>query len=253
MAEKKLPKLHELVAVRSGLRGQATKCLADLMGTFEKKQHHFTARVKTFTPFGEDAVIKVEEQLDLQTTVEKELRWIADHLVKAIDMSHSVNVGNTGARADIMLEDGTLLVKDVPAQTLLELEGELETLRAFCERIPTLDPAKGFHPDPQREKGVFVAREVEKTRTQKQNKVVVLYPHTDKHPAQTQIIPEDVPIGTIREQEWSSMMTVATKAQVMDRVEKLARAVKKARSRANETPVESTPIAEKLVSYVFWG
>ena len=67
------PKLHELIAVRSGTNAQATKTTEDLKHTFEKKQHHFTATVQSFTPFGENTVTAVEKKLDLQTTVLSEL------------------------------------------------------------------------------------------------------------------------------------------------------------------------------------
>lgn len=249
--DRKLPRLHELIAVKASLRSQSAKTTAELANTFEKKQHHFTAKVKTFTPNGEDVPSKTEEQLDLQTTVRKELLWLKDYIVKAIDASHAVNTGNRTAQADIVLEDGKTLVPAVPSSTLLELEGELEQLRAFIDKIPTLDPAKGFKPAEDREPGVYVAREIEKTRTKKDQRVVTLAPATDKHPAQVQLLPEDVPIGVVREQEWSSMLTIVAKGEMLDRVEKLSRAVKKARSRANEQPVESVALAETLIGYVF--
>ena len=249
--EKRLPRLHELIAVKASLRAQASKTAADLANTFEKKQHHFTARVKSFTALGEDTILKVEEQLDLQTTVRKELLWLKQYIVKAIDASHAVNTGNRTAQADIVLEDGTVLLPSVPSTTLLELEGELEQLRTFIDKIPTLDPAKGFRPAEDREQGVYVARDVEKTRTKKVSKVVVLAPATKEHPAQVQLVPEDEPVGMVREQEWSSMLTIAAKGDMLDRIEKLSRAVKKARSRANEEFVKSEPMADRLISYVF--
>ena len=250
--DKKTPKLHELIAVRNSTRAQATKTATDLMNTFEKKQHHFTARIKTFTPDGEDAQTKTEEQLELQTTVRKELDWIKEFMVKAIDISNSVNTGNRTAQADIVLEDGSILATGVPSTTILELEDVLEELRKFTDKIPTLDPSKGFKPDPDKGKGVYVSREIEKTRTQATKKIYVLYPHSDKHPAQTQLVDEQVPIGKIREQEWSSMLTPAEKGDILDRIEKLIRAVKKARSRANETEVlVVNKIGEALLSYAF--
>lgn len=252
--EKKNPKLHELIAVRNATRAQATKCTTDLANTFEKKQHHFTAKIKSFTPFGENAETKVEEQLILQTTVEKELAWIMAYMVKAIDVSNAVNTGNMAAKASIVLEgsDGTPLVADVPATTLLELEGALDELRKFAEKIPTLDPAKGFKLDPAEGRGVYVGREVEKTRTLATKKLYVKFLPTDKHPGQADLIDEQVPSGTIREQEWSSMLTPVQKGDILDRIEKLSRAVKKARSRANDTEVSNAAqIGGTLLSYVF--
>ncbi len=253
MADKKLPRLHELVAVRPNLKTQAAKTVTDLANTFEKKQHHFTAKVKTFTPFGETAEpSKTEEELKLQTTAHKELAWVKGYIVKSIDAHLHVALGNMKATGDVVLEDGTVLAERVPASTLLELEDYLEELRSFASKIPTLDPAKGFKPDTDAGDGVYVAREVEKTRTLAQKKVYTLAPPTDKHPAQAQLVDEQVPVGTIREKEWSSMLTPAEKGDILDRFEQLVRAVKRARSRANEVEVDtSAKIGEKLIGYAF--
>ena len=237
---KRNPKLHELLAVRTSLKAQAASTQADLENTFEKKQHHFTARVKSFTPAGENAETKVEDVLELQTSVKGELRWIKGFMAKAMDSHLHIAEGNTKAFADIVLEGGMELARAVPASTLLDLETSIEDLRKFAAKIPTLDPAKGFKLDPDRGEGVYVARDVEKVRTQMVKKIYTLYPATDKHPAQTQLLDEQVPIGTIREREWSSMLTPAQKAEILDRIEKLARAVKKARARANEVEVDTT-------------
>ncbi len=246
------PKLHELVAVRPNLKTQATKTVTDLANTFEKKQHHFTAKVKTFTPYGEDVQEKVEEELKLQTTARKELAWVKGYIAKSIDAHLHVAVGNTNAFGDIVLEDGQALATHVPASTLLDLEDYLEELRGFAAKIPTLDPAKGFKPDTEAGDGVYVAREVEKTRTLAQKKVYTLAPPTDKHPAQAQLVEEQVPIGTMREREWASMLTPAEKGDILDRFEKLVRAVKRARARANETEVDvSAKIGDALISYAF--
>lgn len=245
-------KLHELIAVRSGTNAQATKTTEDLKHTFEKKQHHFTATVQSFTPFGENTVTAVEKKLDLQTTVLSELGWIKTYLAKAIDASNAVNIGNTQAFADVVLEDGTILLQRVAATTLLELEDRVEDLRKLAAVIPTLDPVKGFTPDADRGKGVYAARLVEKVRTQKQKKLYVLYAATKEHPAQTQLIDEDVPTGKIEEREWSSMLTPHDKAAMLDRIEMLARAVKSARSRANSTEVaKPEKLGDILVGYAF--
>lgn len=251
--EKRKPKLHELIAVRSSVKTQATKTLTDLSNTFEKKHHHFTAKVKTFTPVGENAESKTEEELDLQTTVNKELHWIRPFIAKAVDASLHVALGNTAAFADIVIEDSDEpLITGLPTTTLLELEDVIEDLRKFAAAIPTLDPAKGFRPDPDKGEGIHVARTIEKVRTQAKKTIYTLAPATEKHAAQVQLIDEQVPIGTIRETEWSSMLTPAQKGLILERIEKLARAVRKARSRANEAEVDvSKKIGDVLLGYAF--
>lgn len=248
-------RLHELLAVDSNLRKQADATKADLINTFEKKKHHFTEKLVTFEPLEDGAPPVKEEVLDLQTTVGRELEWITEHVSKALDVSHQVAVANTQARADVVLENGTVLLKSVPATSLLELEKRVNEVRELVAAIPTLDPAKGYTPDTAKGTGIFAARGVTRTRTQKVQIPLELAKATDKHPAQVQLISKDVPIGTVTTLEWSGMLTVAEKGDMLDRVEMLARAVKKARSRANETEVDVTglKIGTTLLKYVFNG
>src|SRR5205807_141875 len=103
----------------------------------------------------------------LQSTVPDELRWISDFLVRSLDVSYQVSEANTAARANVELEDGTVLLSNVPATTLLELEKRMKEMQDLVNSIPTLDPAKGFKQDPDRGANVYKAREDVRTRTKK--------------------------------------------------------------------------------------
>ena len=248
-----MAKLHELIPVNNALEGQVDKCSTDLADTFAKKHHHFTEKLVTVTSMEEaGAPSTTEEQLALQSTVQKELTWIRPFWVKAIDSAHQINIGNTQAKANIVLEDGTTLGDHIPATTLLELDKTLTKFKNLLAAIPTLDPSKGFKPDGSREPGVSVARDITRVRTAKRQKALVLYPATEQHPAQTQLITEDVPVARVTTQEWSGMITPAEKAEKLERCENLMRAVKAARSRANEVEVDvnANRIAGKLLDYV---
>lgn len=248
-----MAKLHELLAVESNLKSQAVKSTADLLNTFEKKKHHFGETLVTFIPNEEGKPESTESQLDLQTTVKKEIAWLSPFLVKAIDAGFQVDVANTFAKADVVLDDGYTVIADVPATSLLQLEKRINELHTFVTQIPTLDPAKGFEPDSQRGDGIFRARDITKPRTKKVNKILTLAPATEKHPAQVQVIVEDEPIGTLKQQEWSGLITTADKGKMIERVETLLRAVKQARARANDIDLDTTKnkIGKRLLDYVF--
>lgn len=246
-------KLHELLAITNNLATQATAIRADLENTFAKKRHLFSEKRTVFTPKEEGAEARTESQSDIQSTVAKELQWVRGHLAKAWNADFQIDLANTEARADIVLENGDTIAVAVPATSLLALAKRLAELLALAKQIPTLDPAKGFSLDPARN-GVYIAREVRKQRTQKSNEVVVLYPATIEHPAQTQLVPKDLPIGEIQEQEWSGEMTPKEKSDILDRIEILTRAVRAARSRANEATVDTGKvIAAPLLNFVFSG
>lgn len=248
-------KLHELLAVEGDLRTQGETCRTDLKNTFEKKAHHFTKQIKTFHSFTEGVVDKQESQLALQTTVRIELDWIKQKLAKAIDAGHQIDVANTTASADVVLEDGTILLKSVPTTSLLRMEHRVLDVRDLVHAIPTLDPAKGFTLDTEEGANIFKARDVTTTRGEKQFSYVVMVQPTKEHPALVKELNLDKPIGTLLTQEWSSLITVAEKGDMLDRVESLLRAVKKARARANEVEIDSQQnrIGDTLLNFVFGG
>ena len=123
-------------------------------------------------------------------------------------------------------------------------------MQSLVNAVPTLDPAKGFSLDSNR--NLYRAREVNKTRTRKEKVVLVKYAATKEHPAQTELIDQDVPVGKIQEQEWSGLITPVEKSELLNRVEIVARAVRRARSRANEVTVDlNKKIGKQLLNYIF--
>jgi len=247
-----MPKLHELLAVEKNLENQAAKTRTELEATFEKKRSHFSEIRKTYSAYTEGAPVKIEEVSEIQTTVKDELLWWSAFQIKSIDLSHQVDVANTQARADVVDDDGNTILKDVPATSLLQLEKRLKEVQVLLTAIPTLDPTKGFKQDDNRSVGIYQARDVESERKTLVKKPLVLYPATDKHPAQCQILEETIATGLLRTQEWSSMLTPVMKASLLERVENLSRFVKKARARANEQDIDvsSSKIGKKLMDYI---
>jgi hypothetical protein len=246
-------KLYELLAVDGQLKTQAQTTRGDLRATFEKKRHLFEEKRKTFTSTqeGVEAASIVEEQSDIQTTVPSELQWIASIWSKAIDTSYQVAEGNTIARADVILDDGTTMLENVPATALLELEKRAAELMELLRAVPTLDPAKGFTLDTNRGRDIYKARDVTKTRTHKNQKSLVLIQPTVEHPGQAQMITVDEVIGQITEQEWSSLITPSAKGDMIARAEEVLRAFKAARQRANAVELQNVrTCAAHIFNYV---
>jgi hypothetical protein len=246
-------KLHELLAVYTSVTGQATKLRGDLSNLFEKKSHHFRRTIKTFHSLTENEPPKVEDQQDIQTTVGEEIKWIRPKLTQQVDVNYQIDCGNKEAKADLVTENGETLLRDLPTTTLLWLEKRVAEWKDLIAAIPTLDPAKGFQPDAAQGPDIFMAREVTKPRTRKGKKLYIKYEATDKHPAQTELIDEDIPVGTTTDQEWSSLITPAKKAELLDQAEILSRAVSRARAKANEHAIEvkEMKIGDTLLDFVF--
>jgi uncharacterized FlaG/YvyC family protein len=248
-----MSKLYELLAVYESTTGQASKVRGELAATFDKKRHLFEGRKKTFRSLEENVEDQVEAQQEIQSTVAKEIRWISGYLAKSADVAYQIDVANTEAKADVVDENGDVLLKQVPATTLLQLAKRVAEWKDLILAIPTLDPAKGFVEDKGHGAGHWKAREVVKPRTVKTKKVYVKYEATKEHPAQTELLDADVLTGTTLEQEWSGLITPSLKAELLDRVEALYRAVTKARSKANDHAIEinDKKIGADLLEYVF--
>lgn len=251
-----MAKLHELLAVNGNATQQAVRIATEIRALFTGKRHHFLKSVTVSRPLNEaDGGETVEEQSEIQTTVNKELRWALPILAEAMDINHQIVVGNLTAKADIVMPDGTVLLAGVPAQTLLELEKQMGKIKEILDVVPTLDPAKGYSRDDSMGEGIYAAREVTKTRTKKIVKPFVKYEATKEHPAQVDIVSEDVPVATVTTKSWSGELTVEQKASMLERLDVMTRAIKAARSRANENVVDpklpGNKIGETLLKKIF--
>ena len=105
-------------------------------------------------------------------------------------------------------------------------------------------------PPGSRSKAKVAKVKVAKVKTKKVKKALVMYPHSDKHPAQTQLIDEDVTVGRWTQVKHSGAIPDDVRRGLVRRVSLLQRAVKEARERANMFEVEERRIGEKLFGYI---
>lgn len=248
-----MPKLHLLLGVQDTIKGQATKKLTDLQTTLEKKPHLFQETRTTYQPFAENEQQQVTEQSDIQTTVIREIKWVCKDVARALDIGYQVDFANTLAKADLVTESGIMLARDVPATALMQLAHRLVDIKALIIAIPTFDPARGYHQDPDRERGIYRARDVRKEKTQMIDKVITLAPPTDKHPAQVSLKTVQAPVGVLLEQRWSSALTPAQKSELLDQVEILNVAIRSARAVANEAELDvgQKRIGDAFLNFIF--
>lgn len=245
-------KLHEILAVEGGLQAAARKINEETVRTLNSKDAHFigTTTIVKFFDEGDAEKLNTEETKAMVTTVGAKLDYNKRANVRAWDAYLQKESANQNARADIEV-DGKVLASGVPGVVLLGMETKLAELRAVYEAIPTLAPGPNWQPDPEVGKGVFRAAEPEvKFRTKKIIKGIELSPATKEHPAQVQAASEDVVVAKVMTHIWSGMLSGADKSAILDRLDKLLRAVKRARQRANEVPVENRHFGESLFSFI---
>jgi hypothetical protein len=244
--EKKIPKLHELLAVEQERKAEVDRVRRDTAVTFEKKQTHFSGMRRTFRPFsvdeprGESAGERLEAETRLVTTVHETLEAALRTVGQSLDLSYQVDEANTRARADIIVDD-EVLAADVPATFLLQLEKRLRDVRSLAEHVPTFDPVRLWQPDPGADhKHVLRAEPVITIRKQRTRKYNVMYEATKEHPAQIDVVEVEEPVGELRAYDWTGMVSPRQKAELLEQVDKLMAAVKRARARANAANVDTS-------------
>lgn len=250
-----MSKLHELLAVEKSTSSAATKLLNETKQKFGKFEY-FQGNIKTLKMLEDSIQNKALEDAAAQsrtlpTTVQETLEYTLKFWAQAEDVILQKNVTNQRAIADIIIND-TVLAKDVPVDELLGLETRLETLRQVMDGMPTLPAAVSCSPDTTSgRKGSWKADVPEvTTKTEKVMVPVVLYEATKEHPAQVKEVASDKVVGRFTNIALYGAATSAQKAEVIERIDALAVAVKQARMRANSVEADKSTIGNKVTSFI---
>lgn len=251
-----MEQLHEVLAVESGLQTAAKKINEETIRTFGKKDEHFVETTREVKHFAEeDQKLDTSETKAMVTTVFDKLIYTTGPNIRAFDAYLQKEATNQKAHADVVIDDKTLLTA-VPVTVLLGLETKLVELRAVYEAIPTLQPGPTWQPDlaARAAGGVYRAADPDVTfRTRKTIRLIIMAAATEHHQAQVQAVSEDVPIARITTSHKSGMLTSAQKSDLLERLDRLLRAVKRARQRANSAEVEKRQMGKVMFDFLHNG
>lgn len=238
---------NQIIAIEKGIKTRAKAVQSELYKAIQKPSL-FNGQTRTFEKINDETPDVPEEKTIVQFVAKSAMRDFSKALGEFLDVSASRDWGNTVAKADITV-DGQIIVEQVPVTYLLFLEKELNDLHTFVSKIPTLDPAHVWTKDENSD--LFYAESTKTQRTQKVHEPITLAPPTKEHPAQTQLIQVDKVIGYWKTQNMSGALPSPEKEAILERVEKLQRAVKSAREKGNSVEVEKKEVGTKLLSFVF--
>lgn len=245
-----MSKLHELLSVEGDLEGIFKKILKETKDTFSKRTGHFFGYNKRLEMFDENAPEAPEENQELTTTVSDKLNYTMEHVNRYFDALVQKEATNQGAVANLVV-DGTTIATGLPATFLLGMESRLKMIREVFSTIPTLPPGKKWEKDESRGNNVFIQSVPdEKFKTAKTFKHKTLYEATEHHPAQIERWEETENVGKYITTTWSGMMTTAEKSAMIGRLDKLIRATKKARQKANCAEVQKITVAKEISNYI---
>lgn len=242
-----MAKLNQIIAVEKGIKSRVYGEITDLHKAVQKPDL-FNGFVKNYEAKEEDDEGLPAERKRVQYEVTDVLRSVERLQTELFDVTARKDWTNCDAKADVVV-DGRTIVSQAPVSYLLFLEKQLTDMRTFVGTLPVLDDGESWTKDPN--SGLFKTDVVSQHRTKKVQKPIVLYPATEQHPAQTQLITEDVIAGFWRQVKHSGAMPKPEKEALADRVEKLLQAVKQAREEAN-TRDETTapPVGSAVFSFL---
>lgn len=243
-----MAKLNQILAVEKGIKNEVETDFTKLYHLIQKPDP-FAGLSRTYRPLDDvNGVQLPNEYKRVQVNVPDVLGTVATVLTRLFDVTASKDWSNTFASASVEV-DGKVLLTEVPVTYLLFLEKKLTDLHTFISRLPTLDPNETWRLDENT--GLYASEPVQTIRNSRIKEPLVLFPATDKHPAQVQVVDRDVPEGTWTITKLSGAISEPQKTKLLERVRKLHEAVKKAREAANSIDAVDSKVGERLFEYLF--
>lgn len=239
--------LNQIIAIEKTARSKAADALTRAHSTLQRKDSLF-GQIRRYTPRDDDGVVFPAEDKVLETNVDEQLHAFMGDYARALDLTFTKEFANMGATGNLVLPDGTR-VEEVPVTYLLHLEKKLVELRAFIKKLPTIDTGVVWHWDEANRR--WASEPVETIKGQKVYRNHVRAEATEHHPAQVEVYSEDVPIGTWSTIKLSGAISPVRQDEMIDNIDSIIEAVKKARESANMTEVTDRTLGVDLLRNIF--
>lgn len=233
-----MAKLNQVIAIEKGVKSRVYGAVTDL-NKIVLKPALFNGFTKTYERLDDESETLPGESQKVQFVATDVLRSMSKTTAELFTVIARKDWSNCAAKADVVV-DGETLVTQAPVSYLLFLEKQLTDLRTFISNMPILDLAENWTKDAN--SGLYKTEATRTHRTKKTQKPIVLFPATVEHPAQTQMITEDVIAGHWKTEKQSGALTKPEKTAYLERVEKVLNAVKEAREAANS--IDEAPVLD---------
>lgn len=241
-----MAKLNQVLAIEKATKGRVASELTEMHHALQKPSM-LVGFAKTYQKRAEDGDDYPPERQKVQVVASDMLRRAGRLMMELFDVTATKDFANCQAKADVVI-DGRVIVEAAPATFLLFLEKQLTDLNTFVAKIPALDASDEWIHDESA--NLYKTEAVQTTRTKKVQRPIVLYPATTEHPAQTQLITEDVSVGTWVTVKHSGALPAPQKDALLERIRRLAEAVKFARETANAVDAPKKDVGQRLLDYL---
>lgn len=242
-----MARLNQIIAIEKGVKSQSMRELTDIHQMLQKPAL-LAGISRTYRPKDEEGEEYPPESTKVQVKAEEAIRKTVEVLTQLFDVTATKDWSNGKATADIVV-DGHTLVKDVPVTYLLFLEKQLVDLHTFIKKLPVLDASETWVFDQSAD--AWATEPMQTVKTKKIPRNHVKAEATEHHPAQVEVYYEDVVVGNWRTVKFSGALPAKRINELIERVEKLQKAVKFAREEANNTEVEDQKVGKPIFDYLF--
>lgn len=243
-----MTKLNQIIAIEPTVKAKANREFTALHREVSKPAL-LAGLSRTYQPKDEENGDKLPaESTHVQVKAEEVIGQVSATLTRLFDVVLTKETANAVAKADVKVGN-RIIIPNAPVTYLLFLEKQLVEIRDFVSKLPTLDPAQKWTYDDN--SGQYVTDVVETVRTKKVAKSFVKYEATKEHPAQVDVIHDDVIVGTWSKREFSGALPASRVNELITRVEALQTAVKFAREEANNADVTDADAGKAVFDYLF--
>lgn len=240
-----MTKLNQIIAVEKGIRNRADKVISTLYNKIQKPDL-FSGMSKDYRSKDDEGDQYPSESVKVQQRANDSLVNFSTEFAKIADVVLTKEIGNQQARATLDI-DG-IPEANLPVTYLLFLEKWLNDIHTFISKLPELEPDQDWTYNVQQDLYRNATQTTKKTK--KIPRVLVKFAPTTQHAGQSDVWYEDVLEGYWDTTKLSGKMAPATKRLMLDQVEKLIDAVKKAREEANSLEVTQQSIGHDLLAFI---
>lgn len=242
-----MAKLNQIIAVEKGAKSTLENEITRVYHLIQRSEV-FNGITREYQPKDDEGETLPSEGTNVIANVEELVQAFSISMTKLFDITATKTQANTLAKANVVV-DGTIILADMPVELLLFLEKRLADVKTFLSKLPVLDPAQKWELDGSA--GVYKTPPVTTHRSKKVPFNHVKAPATDKHPAQVDVLFEDVTVGFWNTTKFSGAAPATQIKEWKDRVAKLQAAVQMAREEANSMTVEDVAIGQKVFTHIF--
>lgn len=241
-----MTKLCQVIAIEKSVKNKHAAVTTEAYQKMQKPAL-LSGLSRTYRPKDEDGELLPGESTRVQVTANELVKQFGKVTAELFDVTAMKDYTNCVAVADVTVGE-VVVAKGVPVTYLLFLEKKLIDIHTFVSKLPTLDPSEEWNFDSS--SNAFATKPTETVRSKKVPRAFERAKATDKHAAQVDLLHEDVTAGYWKQIKFSGALPAQKQAEMLERCEKLQRAVKFAREEANGQTVIQPSLGEKFFAFI---